>query len=154
MRPVLVQRTFTASPADAERCWYACAGWPAWVDGLDRVLEVSRPWPRPGGVVVWESGPAGRGRVTERVVAFAPGDGQSVEVRDDSITGRQSVAFTPRPDGVSVALTLEYRLRRRSPVSAVIDALFIRRAMAQSLERTLARFGAQLPPAGGAVTGP
>jgi hypothetical protein len=48
------------------------------------------------------------------------------------------------PAGVEVTLRLEYRLTRRSPVTPVIDALFIRRAMSLSLSRSLARFGARL----------
>ena len=56
--------------------------WPAWVDGLERVLDVSRAaGPQRGGRIAWESGPAGRGRVTETVIAYAPLGGQTVEVR-------------------------------------------------------------------------
>ena len=50
-----------------------------------------------GGEVIWESGPAGRGQVTETVVAYAPADGQTVEVTDDAITGRQTVTFAAVP---------------------------------------------------------
>ncbi len=35
-----------------------------------------------GGGVTWESGPAGRGRVTETVVDYVPAGGQTVEVGD------------------------------------------------------------------------
>ena len=75
------------------------AGGPAWVDGLDHVVETSEPWPRRGRHVIWESGPAGRGRVTERVIAYTPGDGQALEVSDDSVTGHQTVAFATVPTG-------------------------------------------------------
>ena len=37
-------------------------------------------------------------------------------------------------------LTLSYRLQRRSPVTPVVDLLFIRRAIASSLQTTLSRF--------------
>ena len=144
MRPVQATRTFAAAVAEAERCWYDTSRWPSWVDGLDRVVQTSAPWPRVGGSVTWESGPAGRGRVTERVVAYAPADGQALEVSDDAVTGRQTVAFIALPDGVQVTLQLEYRLNRRSPVTPVVDRLFIRRQMTQSLARTLDRFEARL----------
>ena len=144
MGAVAATQTFTASVADAERCWYDTGGWPAWVDGLDRVLTVDPSWPR-SGAVTWESGPAGRGHVTERVVAYAPQAGQSVAVDDVSITGHQSVAFLAVPAGVEVTLTLEYRQRRRSPITGLVDILFVRRAVAASLNRTLGRFGARLP---------
>ena len=125
---------------EVERRWYDTGRWDAWVDGLDRVVDVSGPWPDAGAVVTWQSGPAGRGRVVERVVEREPHKGQASEVTDPSISGRQSVAFAAVPNGVEVWLTLAYELRRRSPVTPVIDLLFIRRAMTSSLQATLARF--------------
>jgi Polyketide cyclase / dehydrase and lipid transport len=144
MRAVRVQDTFPGSLAEVERRWYDTHGWAGWVDGLDRVVDVAPAWPAPGAVVRWESGPAGRGHVTERVLEYQPGAGQTVEVHDVSVSGRQSVAFAPVTDGVEVTVLLEYRLHRRSPVTPLVDVLFIRRAMAQSLSRTLDRFGARL----------
>ena len=139
-----VTQSFAASVADAERCWYDTSGWPAWLDGLDRVLTVDPGWPALGAAVTWESGPAGRGHVTERVIAYAPGQGQTVEVRDVSATGRQSVTFGAMPGGVEVTLELQYRPHRRSPVTPFVDLLFVRRAMTLSLDRTLGRFGVRV----------
>jgi Polyketide cyclase / dehydrase and lipid transport len=139
-----VTHTFAASVSDAERCWYDTSAWAVWVDGLDEMVEVDPRWPGLGAVVMWESGPAGRGRVTERVIAYEPGEGQTVEVDDVSVTGRQSVTFVPVTAGVQVALGLEYRLHRRSPLTPLVDILFIRRAMTLSLGRTLSRFGSRL----------
>jgi uncharacterized membrane protein len=144
MRAVHATHTFAASVHEAERCWYDTSRWASWVDGLDRVLHTGDPWPMVGGSVTWESGPAGRGRVTETVVAYAPADGQTVLIADDAVTGRQEVAFVAVADGVEVTLRLEYRVTRRSPVTPIVDALFIRREMSLSLSRSLARFGAQL----------
>ena len=143
MAIVSSERVIGGSVAGAEARWYDTSGWPDWVDGCDRVAELRAPWPRAGGVVSWESGPAGRGSVTETVVQQAEGAGQAVDVADDSIDGRQTVTFTAEPDGVRVTLTLEYRIRRRSPVTPMIDRLFVRREMTQSLDRTLDRFGAR-----------
>jgi Polyketide cyclase / dehydrase and lipid transport len=137
-------RTFPGFVAEVERCWYDTSRWASWVDGLDRVVATAGSWPQVGGGVTWESGPAGRGRVAERVVAYGPGEGQAVDVSDDSVTGRQTVAFAVVPAGVQVTLELEYRLHRRSPLTPVLDALFIRRHMTRSLDRTLARFEACL----------
>jgi Polyketide cyclase / dehydrase and lipid transport len=144
MRSVHAVHTFGVPVDEAERCWYDTSRWASWVDGLDRVVEVRDPWPMLGGAVIWESGPAGRGHVTETVVAYAAADGQTVEVTDDAMTGRQTVTFVEVPAGVEVTLRLQYRLTRRSPVTPVIDALFIRREMSLSLSRSLARFGARL----------
>jgi hypothetical protein len=144
MRPVRAVQTFPASVQEAERCWYDTSRWDSWVDGLDDVVQIDEPWPMVGGGVIWNSGPAGRGRVTETVVAYAPADGQTVEVTDDTITGRQAVTFAAVGDGVEVSVALEYHLRRRSLVTPVVDALFIRREMSLSLSRSLGRFGARL----------
>ena len=56
--------TLPGSVHEAETCWYEVERWPEWVDELARVIEVNGPWPEAGAEVVWESGPAGRGRVT------------------------------------------------------------------------------------------
>ena len=69
MARVGAQLTFAGTVHEAETCWYEVSRWPDWVDGLDRVIEVSGDWPRQGATVTWESGPAGRGRVIERVVS-------------------------------------------------------------------------------------
>jgi hypothetical protein len=144
MRTVRVARTFAACVPDAEAHWYDTQRWADWVDGLERVVVVNGGWPLAGATVNWLSGPAGRGEVTERVLAHQPLHGQTVEVCDDAIRGEQSIGFTPEPPGVRVELSLAYEIRRRSPVTPVIDLLFIRRAMTVSLERTLSRFGASL----------
>jgi hypothetical protein len=127
----------------AETAWYDTAKWDRWVEGLETVIEVSGEWPGAGASVVWQSGPAGRGRVTERVVEFERLSGQRVEVEDDSIRARQSVAFIPQDDGVQVVLVLAYKLKRRSLVMPLVDVLFIRNAMRSSLRATLSRFAAE-----------
>jgi hypothetical protein len=129
---------------EAETCWYALDRWPEWVDGLDEVLEVQGDWPTVGSLVVWESLPAGRGTVREQVIEYEPRSGQVSQVEDDSITARQRVSFAPRQEGLEIQLSLDYRLKRRSPISALVDVLFIRRLMAASLARTLAQFRAAL----------
>ena len=125
MRPVQVVQTFAASVPDAERCWYDTSRWSSWVDGLDTVLETRDPWPMVGGGVTWQSGPAGRGRVTEAVVAYTPADGQTVQVSDDRVTGRQAVTFAAVPGGVEVTLALQYRISRSSPSEPGMRAVSI-----------------------------
>ncbi len=144
MRMVLAKQTFAGTVQEVERRWYDTARWPAWVDGLERVVEVAGEWPAAGAAVIWDSGPAGRGRVSERVVAREPLAGQTLEVRDSSLRGRQTVAFLPVAAGVEITLTLAYELKRRTPLTPLVDALFIKRAMTTSLTTTLGRFGAEL----------
>lgn len=135
---------FPGSVHDAESLWYDTGRWVAWVDGLDAIVSVDGDWPRAGATVVWQSGPAGRGRVTERVVEYEPLDGQTVEVQDDALTGRQSIRFTPDEHAVEITLRLEYRVTKRSIVTPIVDLLFIRNAVRASLRATLARFGLEL----------
>jgi hypothetical protein len=91
-------------------------------------------------VVVWDSKPGGRGRVLERVVSFEARVGQTVEVEDEKIFGRQTVGFAPGADGTTVTLELDYAIKQDRGVPAVVDFVFVRRPMRDSLKRTLARF--------------
>lgn len=126
----------------AETCWYDLNRWPEWVDGMSEIVETHGDWPRIGSTVVWRSGPAGRGTVRERVIEYEPRSGQTSEIEDDSITAVQRVSFTPRGENTEVELSLDYKLKRRSPFSALVDLLFIRRLMGGSLARTLGQFRA------------
>ena len=144
VRTVSVTQTLPGTVYEIEQRWYDTSRWTVWVEGLRRVVDVSEGWPRVGSSITWDSGPAGRGHVVERVVAHEPLAGQTVEVDDSSITGRQSVAFVPVDDGVEVQLTLSYEIKNRSMFTPVVDALFIKRAMATSLATTLGRFGAEM----------
>jgi hypothetical protein len=97
---------------------------------------------------VWESVPGGRGRVSERVNSSGP-DELATRVVDESLIGVQTVSFHPSEDGTSVVeITLEYELNptsvwRRGPLGKLADLLFIRRALGDSLARTLRRFAAE-----------
>jgi len=127
--------------SDAEELWYDTNRWPTFVDGLGHVFKVDEGWPRtPGAVAIWDSKPGGRGRVLERVVSFEARVGQTVEVEDEKIHGRQTVRFAPNTDGTSVTIELDYAIKQDRGVLAVVDFLFVRRPMRDSLKRTLARF--------------
>jgi hypothetical protein len=141
---VTVKQIVEGSVHEAETCWYDVARWPDWVDELARVVAVEGDWPRSASTVTWQSGPAGRGRVRERVVAYEPLGGQTLEVEDDSITGTQQVRFEPVEAGVEVTFSLSYRIKRRSPLTPLVDALFVRRPMAISLAKTVGRFAVAL----------
>jgi hypothetical protein len=141
MARVSVRQTYPASVHEALSCWCEVRRWPEWVDGLARIVSVDAQWPEAGSAVVWQSSPAGRGRVTERVTAFEPLAELTVAVEDEAIEGRQRVVFDPVEDGVAVEVTLEYRIRRRSPLTLLIGWLFVRRPMTLSLSRTLECFG-------------
>jgi hypothetical protein len=144
MGEVWVRQTFPGSVHEAERCWCDADGWPRWIDGLARVVEVSADWPREGSRVIWESAPAGRGRVSEQVHEYVPLERLVVFVEDSTMEGLQQVSFEPASDGVDVELRLEYKIKRRSPLTPLIDRLFVRRLMVASLAKTIDRFGTAL----------
>jgi polyketide cyclase/dehydrase/lipid transport protein len=139
-----VRDVLEGSVHEAQSCWLDVRRWPEWVDGVARIASVDSGWPQVGSRVVWESGPAGRGTVTETVRDYVPLERILLFVEDSLMEGEQSVSFEPVPAGVQVEVALEYRVKRRSPVTPLIEWLFVRRPMALSLSRTLVRFAAVL----------
>ena len=129
-------------PDEAYDLWTDVKRWPTFVDGFGHVVEIGDDWPQPGSKVVWQSGPAGRGRVTERIREL--GDNTAAtEVFDSQMSGVQTVRFEPAEDGCDVFLALEYELASGGPLRKLTDVLFIRRALAMALERTLRRFSTE-----------
>jgi hypothetical protein len=126
--------------AEAEALWYDPARWASWIDGFGHVITLEGDWPEVGARVVWESPPGGRGRVQERVVAYESRTGQTLDVEDATMSGRQRVEFTPGPDHVDVKLSLTYEIKDRKLITPVVDLLFVRRAMNDALRRTVTRF--------------
>ena len=128
-----------AAPAPlASRLWTDVNRWPTFVDGFGHVVRIDDTWPEPGSKVVWESGPAGRGIVTERILER---DDEHVvtEVFDEQMHGRQTAFFEPG----RVLMQLDYELAKSGPFSKITDVLFIRRALAMALERTIRRFSTE-----------
>ncbi len=135
--------------SEAEGLWYDVGTWPAWVDGFGAVSEVRDPWPMTGGRLMWNSSPYGRGHVSEQVTYWQPGVGQTSDVEDERMTAVQSVAFDEVPGGARVTLELDYAIKQSRPWTALVDVLFIRRAMGDSLRRTLEAFERELAPDAG-----
>ncbi len=137
--------------ADAWRLYFEPELWPAWVDGFGRV-ERADGYPEVGGVLVWSSNPAGRGRVAERVLAHEDRRLHVVSFEDPSTTGTLEVRFEMAPAGAGggearttrISQQLSYALRDGGPLSALTDRLFIRGQMRGSLERSLADLRGEL----------
>jgi hypothetical protein len=129
-----------ALASEAETLWYDTTRWASFIDGMHHIARLEGDWPRVGARVLWDSPPGGRGRVEERVVAYAAREGQTVAVEDEKIHGTQRVSFTPTEAGVTVALELDYTPKERRPGMVLVDLLFIRRPQRESLQRTLRRF--------------
>ena len=126
--------------SEAEALWYDPQRWPVWIDGFGHLVKLEGEWPATGARAVWNSKPGGRGRVVERVAAYETRAGQTLEVEDEKLRGTQTVTFEPRAGDVEVALELEYELKGSSVITPLTDVLFIRRALRDSLKRSLARF--------------
>ena len=160
MRRASARAAIPLAPANALRLWADVDRWPSFVEGFARRLELKGGWPEPGGRVVWESTPDGRGRVTETVTENTP-DRFSTQVFEKALTGVQTMRALPANGGAGpanggalptnggalpatggseVELSLEYELTRYGPLRGLADALFIRRALHDSLRRTLYRF--------------
>jgi hypothetical protein len=133
-----------ASPTQADQLWCDVRRWPEFVDGCARIAQVEAGWPAPGERVVWESTPAGRGRVVERVREHADAERLVTEVEDPRLRGVQTVALERLQDGVGVTLALEYELTQGGPLRGLTDLVFIRRALGESLRRTVDRFASEL----------
>ena len=133
-----------ASAAEVSAVYFDPRTWPTWVDGFGRV-ESSEGYPEAGGTLRWRSTPAGRGLVTERVLEHEPRRLHRIEFADDASEGELTTRFEiePAPQGeparVRVTQEIEYRLRRRGPLSLLTDPLFVRPQMQRSLARSLER---------------
>ena len=130
-------------PGRAFDLWADVSRWPTFVDGFHHPQRIDEEWPGPGAKLVWKSTPDGRGVVTERVLASEHGRQLVTEVYEERCTGTPSVTFSPDEDGALVDIEYEYELEQGGPLRGVTDVLFIRRAQADALRRTLRRFATE-----------
>jgi hypothetical protein len=126
-------------PAEALELWASVERWPSFVEGFARHVRLAPEWPEQGARVVWESTPEGRGRVTEMVTENTT-ERFSTQIFEEALSGVQTFQAVPAESGSQVALALEYELTKWGPLRGAADALFIRRALRDSLKRTLFRF--------------
>jgi hypothetical protein len=131
------------TPEAALRLWADAPRWPTFVEGFARVVEQDPAWPAEGSRLVWESVPTGRGRVTEKVVRGAAADRFATQIFEERLIGVQTFRAAESEAGSRVELSLEYTLTKYGALGGVADAIFIRRALRDSLRRTLARFAVE-----------
>lgn len=131
-------------PHEAIELWLDTSRWASFVDGVARVAQRKGDWPEPGASVVWESPPRGRGTVTEKVVELQRPGRVVVQVFDNRLTGRQTTTFGPHEEGALVTTELDFRLTDDVALGAIADFLFVRRAVRDSLRRTLRRFAVEV----------
>ncbi|MEA2364437.1 MAG: hypothetical protein QOD71_3582 [Thermoleophilaceae bacterium] len=142
MRTARAEAEVPLAPEAALRLWMDVSRWSSFVEGFARVVELDSQWPAAGSRAIWESVPAGRGRVTEKVAEGAPGRFATL-VFEDRMAGRQTFRAIESEGGARVELSLEYTLTKYGPLGPVADVIFIRRALRDSLRRTLTRFGVE-----------
>ena len=80
--------------------------------------------------------------MTEKVIESAPGQFATM-VFEDRLSGRQALRAIESEGGARVDLTLEYTLTSYGPLGPLADAIFIRRALRDSLRRTIQRFAVE-----------
>ena len=130
-------------PDEAAALWRDPRRWSAFVEGFQRLEELGDRWPEPGAKLVWDSGAAGRGRVTEKVSRSDPTRFET-KVYEDRLYGTQTTVFTPGTDGgATMELSLDYQLTGDNPLKPVLDLLFVRRALRDALRRTVRRYAVE-----------
>ena len=130
-------------PERAFKLWADVRRWPTFVDGFAHPERLDEEWPAEGAKLVWRSTPDGRGTVTERVTESEPGRQLVTDVFEERCAGVQTVRFEPDEEGSLVELELDYELAKGGPLRGITDVLFIRRAQADALRRTLRRFATE-----------
>jgi hypothetical protein len=135
--------TVPGRAVEVERVWYDPSRWASWIEGFGHVVSLDESWPRRGARRLWDSLPQGRGRVSERVVAYEMRTGQTLAFEDGRMEGTERVVFEPQPDSVKITLILEYRLKERDFLAPVFT-LMGRRRESDALRRTLRRFASEL----------
>jgi Polyketide cyclase / dehydrase and lipid transport len=143
VRTAWARADLVLTPEAALRLWTEVDRWPSFVEGFARTLERAPEWPAAGSRLVWESTPAGRGRVTEKVVEGEGPDRFVTTVFEERLQGTQTFRVVESEGGSRAELSMEYELTKYGPLAAVADAIFIRRAIRDSLRRTLARFAVE-----------
>jgi hypothetical protein len=128
MGRVRIRAAVPGPAATARALWYDTSRWPTFVDGFGAVVRQDPEWPE-SGTLVWDSTRHGGGRTRE--VALG---GDVVEIETEQLRGRRTVRFAD--DAIEVELA--YALKTVNPV---VDFLFVRRALRDSLRRTVRRFG-------------
>ena len=90
MRVARTQADLVLTPEAALRLWTDVDRWPSFVEGFARPVDRSPEWPHAGARLVWESSPAGRGRVTEKVMEAEGPDRFVTQVFEERLHGVQT----------------------------------------------------------------
>jgi hypothetical protein len=126
------------SLAEAWEAYFDPRTWAEWVDAFAGVVSFEG-YPDAGGTLVWRTGAAGRGEVTETVEAHEPRRLHRIAFSDPTMTGTLETTFAIEGEGVRVGQAMTYRLAERG-LFAFLGALFVRSQVRRSVERSLTAF--------------
>ncbi len=125
-----------ASLAEVWDLYFEPATWRSWVDEFRGIDETRGDYPEAKGTLVWHSGPAGRGQVTETVLEHEPRRIHRIRYLDENSEGEQTTTFAMEGTGTKVTIDLSYGLLK--PVFLPFtNRLFVRPQMRSMLMRTL-----------------
>jgi uncharacterized protein YndB with AHSA1/START domain len=142
MPKVSAERLVPGSLAEVWDLYFEPTTWPAWVDEFRAIEERDDVYPERGGVLIWRSGPAGRGRVTETVLDHEPRHTHRVSYMDPNSSGQQLTSFEIAGEAVKVRIELAYELSRPTFLPFT-DRFFIRPQMEGSIVRSLEGLAAE-----------
>jgi uncharacterized protein YndB with AHSA1/START domain len=137
---VEVSERVDASLAETWEAFFDPSGWPRWVDAFAGVLSADG-YPLGGGRLVWRTGAAGRGEVTEEVVEHEPRSLHVVSFYDPTMSGTLETRFVMEGGQTRVTQAVDYRLAQRG-LFALLGALWVRGQIVRSVERSLSAFRA------------
>lgn len=136
MATVEAEIVVPASLAEVWDLYFSRRAWPTWVDEFRGITEIDGSYPEEGSTLVWHSGPAGRGTVTETVLEHEPRRLHRIRYLDQGSEGEQLSTFEIAGEGTKVALHVDYKLVAPTFLPFT-DRFFVRPQMRSSLLRTL-----------------
>lgn len=142
MPSVSAETVVPASLAEVWDLYFDSTRWTSWVDEFRGADETDDGYPEEGGTLVWHTGPAGRGQVTETVLEHEPRRLHRIRYLDQSSEGEQETRFEIAGEGTKVTLELTYRLLKPTLIPFT-DRLFVRPQMRNSLLRSLQGLAAE-----------
>jgi hypothetical protein len=130
---------------EAEQLWYDRTRWASWIDGFGNLSKLDGDWPFEDSRRVWTmrvgSPNAARGLISEKVRAYAAGDGQTLAFEDERVHGVQRIRF--ETDNVRTRITVTVDMETKTYL-APARKWWLRRQFRGALQRSLARFAYEL----------
>ncbi|MDQ2675252.1 MAG: SRPBCC family protein, partial [Actinomycetota bacterium] len=96
-------------------------------------------YPLAGGTLVWRTGAAGRGEITEEVIGHEPRTRHRIRFQDPTMRGELETRFALEGTRTRISQSMSYALAERG-VFAFLGALFVRSQVRRSIERSLEAF--------------